>query len=157
MTSVIKRTIRSSPYRDANETWSVIVELLTQGKNNEAGRLLRAITGVACSLITDQAANTAPLIATCDGPRTRIYCLYDDDSIDGIGAAEETLGFDPLQGDWRLSLPCPATELNWVQPALEKYGNRITARDLVTGIANDESSVTKSSPWTLNVESFLKS
>lgn len=97
MSTVASRTFRSSPHRDANALWSAIVELLTQGRDGEARQELRAVSGIAASLITDQAPRTVPIIVTCDGPRTRIYCLYDEDAIDGDGANEDTLGFDPLK------------------------------------------------------------
>jgi hypothetical protein len=157
MSTVAKRTVRSSPFRDANETWTSIVELLTQAKDSDARQTLRAVAGIACCLITDQAFKDAPLIATCDGPRTRIYCLYDEDSIDSTSANEDKLGFDPLKGDWHVSLPCDAEELNWVQAALKKHGNRITARDLASGIAEEASVLVKSAALTLDVEQFLKS
>ena len=136
MTTVASRTFRSTPHRDATETWSAIVDLLTQGKDGDARRELRAVAGIAASLIADQAPKAAPIVVTCDGPRTRIYCLYDDDAIDGSDASEDALGFDPLKGDWQVSLPCPEDDLSWVQAALKKHSNRITARDLATGIAS---------------------
>ncbi|MGH8610586.1 MAG: hypothetical protein ACREYF_00690 [Gammaproteobacteria bacterium] len=156
MTTVASRTFRSSPYRDATETWNVIVALLTQGKESEARRELCAVTGIASSLITDQAPKSVPIIVTCDGPRTRIYCLYDDDAIDGSGASEDSLGFDPVKGDWEVSLPCPHYDLAWVQGALKKHSSRITARDLDTGISNEDSSSTTRS-LTLDVKGFLGS
>ena len=58
-------------------------------------------------MIADHGPGDAAIMVTCDGPRTRIYCLYDDDAIDGSDAKEDALGFDPLNGDWRVSLPCP--------------------------------------------------
>jgi hypothetical protein len=100
MTTVVSRTFRSSPHRDALQTWDAIVELLTQGKDGTARSELRAVAGVAASLIADQAPKSAPIVATCDGPRTRIYCLFDEDAIDGDDANEEVLGFEPLKGDW---------------------------------------------------------
>lgn len=157
MTTVASRTFRSSPHRDTTETWNTIVELLTQGKDSDAHRELRAVAGIASSLIADQAPKSAPIVATCDGPRTRIYCLYDDHVIDGSDASEDGLGFDPLKGDWKISLPCPKDELGWVQPALKKHSSRITARDLATGIVSDEAGTTKSQSLTLDVEGFLKS
>jgi len=157
MTTVVKRTVRSSPYRDANETWTFIIELLTQGKDGDARRALCAVAGIACCLITDQALKDAPLIATCEGPRTRIYGLYDEDSLDSAAANEDKLGFVPLKGDWHVSLPCAADELNWVRPALKKHGNRISARDLTSGIAEGEPALVKSAAFTLDVEEFLKS
>jgi len=57
---------------------------------------------------------------------SRIYCTYDDDAIDGAGA-NETVGLRFLSGNWRLSLPCLADDLPWVQAALKKHSERITA------------------------------
>jgi hypothetical protein len=155
MTTVVSRIFRSTPQRDALDTWDAIVELLTQGKDTEARKELRAVAGIASSLIADQAPKTAPIIATCDGPRTRIYCLYDDDALDGTDANEDGLGFEPLKGDWAVSLPCLKSDLSWVQAALKKHSVRITARDVDTGISTDES-VAKAQGLTLDIEGFLK-
>lgn len=110
MSTVARRTFRSTPHRDAHATWTAIADLLTQGRAGVRGELM-AVAGVAASVIADQAPREAAIIVTCDGPRTRIYCLYDDDAIDGDDANEDTLGFDPLKGDWRISLPCLADDL----------------------------------------------
>lgn len=106
-----------------------IVDLLTRGKVGAACDDLVAVLGVAASVIADQVPKDAAITVTCDGPRTRIYCLYDDDAIDGSDANEDPLGFDPLNGDWHVSLPCAPDDLGWVQPALAKCGTRVTARD----------------------------
>ena len=129
MTTVASRTFRSTPERDALMTWTAIVDLLTQGKEGAARTELLAVAGVAASVIADQAPSDAAIVVTCDGPRTRIYCIYDDDAIDGSGAKEDPLGFDPLKGDWHVSLPCLAEDLAWVQSALKQHSSRITARD----------------------------
>lgn len=129
MSTVASRTFASTPKRDAAETWAAIVDLLTQGRNGRARHELLAVSGVAASIIADQAPNDAPIVVTCDGPRTRIYCVYDDDAIEGSDANEDVLGFDPLQGDWRVSLPCPKDDLSWVQGALKKHSTHITARE----------------------------
>jgi hypothetical protein len=114
------------------------------------------VAGIASSLITDQSPKDAPIVVTCDGPCTRIYCLYDEDAIDGDEASEESLGFDPLKGDWTMSLPCPTDELDWVRAALKKHSSRITARDHSTGFAIEEASAVATSTLTLDVEGFLK-
>lgn len=129
MSTVASRTFRSTPQRDALQTWTAIVDLLVQGKTGAARTELLAAEGVAASVIADQAPKDAAIVVTCDGPRTRIYCLYDDDAVEGSDANEDALGFDPLKGDWRVSLPCPADDLAWVQGALKKCSSRITARD----------------------------
>jgi len=139
MTTVARRTFRSNPQRDALQTWIAIVDLLTQGRTGDSRTELLAIGGVAASIIAEQAPKDAAIVVTCDGPRTRIYCLYDDEAIEGSDANEDVLGFDPLKGDWRMSLPCPADDLGWVQGALKKHSTRITARDRDTPLSEDAS------------------
>lgn len=158
MTTIASRTFRSSPHRDAVETWTAIVDLLTQGKLGDARRELLAVVGIASSIITDQAPKEAPIVVTCDGPRTRIYCLYDEDALDGSAAHEASLGFDPLDGEWKVSLPCQKDDLSWVQNALKKHSSRITARDLETGIASDDDAVSSNAqPLTLDEKGFIGS
>jgi hypothetical protein len=156
MTTVVRRTFRSSPHRDAHDTWIAIVDLLTQGRDGTARTELLSVAGLAASVIADQATRNAAIIATCDGPRTRIYCLYDDDAIDGSDANEDPLGFDPLKGDWRISLPCLADDLDWVQAALKAKSERITARDSAeTTSSNDGESATKTAALELDPKGFL--
>jgi hypothetical protein len=131
------RTFRSSPHRDAGATWSAIVDLLTQERNGEARTELMAVAGVAASVIADQAPKDAAMVVTCDGPRTRIYCLYDEDAVEGFDANEDALGFDPLKGDWAVSLPCLNDDLAWVQSTLKKRSIRNTARNLDAKVAAD--------------------
>ena len=157
MTTVVSRTFRSTPYRNAFQTWTTISDLLTRGNNTAESQELAAVGGIAASLIADLAPKDAPIIVTCDGPRTRIYCLYDQNALDDADASESALGFDPLKGDWRISLPCPADDLNWVQEALRKHSSRVTAREPDAKAAADERSATQaSSSLQVNLEGFLR-
>jgi hypothetical protein len=140
MTTVVRRTFNSTPRRDALATWHAIVELLTRAKQGAARTELLSVEGIVASLIADQAPREAAMIVTCEGPRTRIYCRYDDDAIDGGDANEEPLGYDPLKGDWQMSLPCAADDLAWVQPALAKKTSRVVARDLAEAVTPADSS-----------------
>ena len=97
------------------------------------------------------------MIRCPDLPRTRIYCLYDDDAIEGSDANEEALGFDPLKGDWRLSLPCLADDLAWVQSALKKHSTRITARDLDAAVSGADEAAAKSQTLIFDPKGFLGS
>lgn len=135
MTTVVRRVFASTPARDASDTWSAIVALLSHAGDARKKAELMSVAGIAASIITDQATLEAPIVVTCDGPRTRIYCLFDEDAVEGSDANEDILGFDPLEGDWSLSLPCLAEDLGWVQNALKTHSKRITARDLADGIA----------------------
>ena len=158
MSTVASRTFKSTPGRDAARTWTSIVDLLTRGKEGDKRRELLAVAGIAASVIADQAPKDAAITVTCDGPRTRIYCLYDDDAVEGSDANEDPLGFDPLDGDWRVSLPCAAEDLAWVQSALKKHGDRITARDQGTALADaDGSKATKSQALEFDAKGFLGS
>lgn len=133
--SVASRTFRSSPHRDAAATWAEIVELLTQGWQGDARTELLAVSGIAASTIADRSPADAAIVVTCDGPRTRIYCVYDDDALDESNGNESALGFDPLNGDWRVSLPCQPDDLSWVQSALTTHSERVTARDLASALS----------------------
>lgn len=158
MSTVASRTFKSTPERDAARTWTAIVDLLTKGKAGEARSELLAVAGIAASVIADQAPKDASITVTCDGPRTRIYCLYDDDAVEGSDANEDPLGFDPLKGDWRVSLPCLAEDLPWVQSALKKHSARITARDLgATVSGDDDAAAAKSQALVFDPKGFLGS
>lgn len=138
MPTVVSRHFICTPGRDANSTWLAIVDLLTRGTKGPKRDELLSVSGIATSTIADQAPREAAITVTCDGPRTRIYCVYDDDAIDGSDCNEDPLGFDPLEGNWQLSLPCLADDLAWVQSALQNHSKRVTARD-----CNEDVGVTK--------------
>ncbi|MDC7817361.1 hypothetical protein [Pseudomonas sp. BLCC-B112] len=159
MSSVVSRVIRSLPQRSTADTWSFIVDLLTKGEQGEKRDELLSVSGVASSIIAEQAVKDAAIVVTCDGPRTRIYCLYDDDALAVGDEKEDRLGHDALKGDWAVSLPCPEDDLAWVQRALKAKSSRITARDMTQGLG-DESSGTQAatdSAFTVDVDRFLKS
>lgn len=158
MTTVASRTFCSIPHREAAQTWNAIVELLTQGRTGQAKTELLSVAGIAASVIADHTPQEAPIVVTCDGPRTRIYCVYDDDAIDDSEGSENALGFDPLNGDWRVSLPCLADDLAWVQAALKQRSDRITARDISTGLLEEsETRTAKAEPLVLDPKGFLGS
>ena len=156
MTTVASRAFRSTPHRDAGQTWSAIVNLLSQGQAIHAKAELLAVAGIASSVIADQAPKSAPIVVTCEGPRTRIYCVYDDDAIDDSEADEGALGFDPLNGDWRVSLPCSTEDLAWVQAALKKHSSRVTARDLATKLSEEAKANTKAQALVIDAKGFFK-
>jgi hypothetical protein len=111
---------------------------LAPGSGHAARKELLDVVGIAASVISDRAPKDHAIVATGDGPRTRVYCLFDDDAVDGTDVNEAALGYDALKGDWALSLPCDADDLDWVQRALMKHSTRITARELGASVAADE-------------------
>lgn len=158
MTAVVRRTFRSTPHCDAHDTWHAIVDLLVQGRNGKARAELLSVTGIAASIVADQAPRDAAIVVTCEGPRTRIYCLYDDDATDGSDANEDPLGYDPLKGDWRVSLPCLSDDLDWVRAALKKHSTLITACDSSESITTEDGEVAaESGALVLDSKGFLGS
>lgn len=157
MTTLVRRTFASTPARDAHATWLAISDLLTRGQSGEKRDELLSVAGIAASIISDHAAEEAPIVVSCDGPRTRIYCIHDDDALDASEADENELGFDPLAGDWAVSLPCLAEDLDWVKAALKKRSSRITARDAATGFAVEQAESKAGAGLVLDTEGFLGS
>lgn len=158
MTTVARRTFRSSPHRNTHDTWCAIVDLLTRGRDNSDRAELLSASGIAASIIADRAPQNAAIIVACDGPLTRIYCLYDDESIDGGGANESSMGFNPLNGDWRVSLPCLTDDLDWVQAELKTHSERITVRDSSETVAVEKgNSETKPATLVIDPKGFLDS
>lgn len=157
MSTVVSRLFHSTPRRSAHDTWTAIVDLLTRRRAGSNRNELLAISGIASSIIADQAPRDAAIVVTCDGPRTRIRCLYDDDAIDDSDAKEDPPGFDPLSGEWAISLPCLTDDLSWVRASLKKHGPRITARDAKTGVAHNGSGATKTQTLILDPKGFFGS
>lgn len=157
MTTVASRRVVSIPQRDAGSTWRAIVDLLTRGQPSAARTELLAVSGVAACLIADKAPENAAIVVTCDGPRTRVYCLYDENAIDGADKNEDPIGYDALSGDWRVSLPCSAGDLSWVQRALKTHSARVSARDEAETLrAEKEADAKCSAALSLDVEGFMK-
>jgi len=157
--STVRRDFRSVPSRDASATWSAIADLIS-AKSADAGsrRELMRVAGIVASVIADQTPKSSPIVVTCDGPRTRIYCLYDDDALDESSSNESKLGFDATKGDWQVSVPVAADDLAWVNAALKKETSRVVARDAASGFEVDASTKGASgSAVTLDLEGFLKS
>ena len=155
MATVTRRTFRSSPHRDALATWAAISDLLTRSSTG-AQQELGSVAGIASSIIADKACETSPIIVSCEGPQTRIYCLYDDDAIDGSEVNEDVLGFDPLKGDWSISLPCEPDDLDWVQSALKQKGERITARNKIESKKQDTANDSQGAELEIDLEGLLK-
>ena len=125
--------------------------------NTGAGTELDSVGGIGCSIIADKACETSGIIVSCEGPLTRIYCLFDDDAIDRSDANEDVLGFDPLNADWSISLPCHSDDLSRVQSALKEKTDRNTARDQNEKRPASDSSGQSSPELETDVEGILGS
>lgn len=156
--TIVARRIKATPARSASAAWSVIVNLLAPTANSAARRDLEGIAGIASSLISDEAFKGSPAIIYGNGPRVRVYCLYDEDAFSDETASESALSFVPTENDWRMSLPCLADDLSWVQGALAKITSRVTARDLSASIEEDEDTESQTAnALSIDVGAFLNS
>jgi hypothetical protein len=154
--TVIARRFASVPERSAVDTWNAIVELIAPEPNSGARNDLAAVAGVACSLIASELS--APIVVYGSGPRLRMYCLYGDDAIEGDNVAEGALTYVPTEGDWRMSLPCPEEELEWVQTSLRSSA-RVSARhedeEVDDEKSEDRATGSEGAP-TVNLDAFLR-
>src|SRR5882724_832289 len=136
--SITARRVVATPTRSVSETWMTIIKMIAPQEDSEARKELEAVAGTASALIADEALKDAAAIIYGNGPRIRIYCLYDDEAISGDNKNENTLAAIPTEGDWKMSLPCPEEDLEWVQAALTRKSSRITARDLSQSLQQDD-------------------
>lgn len=157
MTTVVRRTFASTPQRDAQATWHAIVDLLMRGGEGPNRTVLSSVAGIAASVIADQAPRDAAIVVTCDGPRTRVYCLYDDAAVTGDDANEDALLYDPLAGNWKVSLPCLTEDLAWVGAALKEKTRRVVARDVAEALTPVEGNAQAATSLTLDPKGFLGS
>lgn len=132
--TIIARRFASVPARSAVDTWKAIVGLIAPRPNSPARQELDAVAGVACSIIASEVSG--PIVLYGSGPRLRIYCIYGDDAIEGENINENPLSFVPTDGDWHMSLPCPADDLEWVQRKLQT-SFRVSARDEAEPVEDD--------------------
>jgi hypothetical protein len=135
--TVVARRIAATPARSASEAWNVIVDLVAPG-DGPARRELQGIEGIASCVIAEEAMAADPCVVYGSGPRLRIYCLYNEDAIAGDDKNETPLMFCPTAGAWRMSLPCPADDLEWVQKSLKARSTRVVVRKVGTPVDDEE-------------------
>jgi len=117
---------------------------------------LLSVSGTACALIAEEIMTDAAIVIYGSGPRVRIYCLFNEDALEGDKASESTLSFVPTEGDWKLSFPCPPGDLQWVQKALKAKSSRITARDKGASVEESNSDSHTDNSLTIDKEAFLR-
>jgi hypothetical protein len=156
--SIIARRIRATPERSASDAWQVIVDLIAPN-NGEARRELTAVEGIGATVISTETPKEAAIVVRGNGPRLRIYCLYDDEAISGDDANEAVLAEFPTDGDWTMSLPAELDDVEWIRDALAKKSSRVVVREKSETVdAGEPQSKQESIPKaTINMEAFLRS
>lgn len=156
--TVVVRRIAATPARSAADAWQVIAELVAP-RGSAARRELDQLAGIASALIAAEALRENPLVIHGAGPRLRMYCLYDDDAVLGEGVMEDVLPWCPTQGNWAMSLPCLAEDLEWMQAALARISTRVTIRDAAEAVSVSDAGEERSplsTEGTIDKEAFLR-
>src|SRR6266478_8934938 len=130
MATVISRAFASTPKRTAAETWNAILSILAPDTKSVAFTELQKVGGVAASSIASEAPKDDAFIVYGTGPQVRIYCIFGDDAVSGDGVNEDALQKSPMDGDWRMSIPCHSEDLDWTQKKLKTISKSVTARAL---------------------------
>jgi hypothetical protein len=161
MSGVIARRVASTPVRSAAQTWAKITELLAPDPNSPARKDLAAAAGVACSSISSEATGDAAIIVWGNGPRVRVYSVFNEDAITGDGVNEDSLPKTPTEGDWKMSIPCLPEDVQWSGASLAAASERITARSMDEDVDDDDKDKADSgaakSAVGINLAEFMKS
>lgn len=153
--TVVSRRIRSTPVRSCTETWGFIVDLLAPD-DTSARRELESVSGIACSLISEESWEKDPCVIHGVGPRVRIRCLHDDKAISGDDSSENPLGHNPTDGNWNLSLPCPEEDFLWVSRAIEAKSSRIQVRKCGENVDGETRSQEEQKSAEIDLEAFFE-
>jgi len=141
----------------ASQTWEKIIALLAPDDKSPARAELMAASGIGASVIASEATAADAIVVHGDGPQIRIYCLFSDDAIVGDGMNEDSLVSVPTVGEWEMSIPCPAEDLDWIQKKLKSCSSRITARAVGSDVLDQTKNLSaKSVEAAVDLEEFLK-
>ncbi len=151
--SVIARRICATPARSAADAWRLITEIICQD-NSDAATEFGRVTGIASSLIADEAFKDEALVIIGAGPRLRVYCLYDEEAVTADNRNEGKLTWKPADSDWKAYLPCPSDDLNWVTKSLKERSSRFIAYDIKEGLKVEEATMRSTAKLEIDAEAF---
>jgi hypothetical protein len=158
MATIITRFFASTPQRTAGATWTAIISILAPDKKSSAYAELEKVAGVASALIASEAPANDAIYVYGNGPQVRVYCLFGDDAVSGDAVNEDAFTEAPTQGDWRMSLPCPAEDLDWTQKKLKSLSSRVTSRAVGEDVEYEKTKTAQASTaLVLDLKEFLKS
>lgn len=115
--AIVRRVI-ATPVRSATDTWTAITALLAPDPTSPARRELTRMSGLACVAISSEAMRHDPLELQSRGLAVRIYCLHGEDAIMTPGYDLHEFAWRPTEADWRMSIPCEAADLRWLNREL---------------------------------------
>ena len=120
----VRRDVASIPARSASETWCTIIDLVTADDSIDREQLVAAAS-IMESLIADEQPAEVPLVFKGSGTRVLVHCLYDEDAMEaGLGIG--SLNSNPTVGEWCVTAPCEADDVDWMNKTLKERAPRIT-------------------------------
>lgn len=157
--TVIARRVCATPQRLSSDVWSIISGLLQGDHSTKMD--FASVAGIGSYLVENESLKDAALVVWGAGPRVRVYCLYGDDAITGEDANESPLLESPTDGDWQMSLPAHADDVDWIRASLTAKGiSRITVRELSEPVPDDQDgnqrTQSKAQSWQVNEEVFRR-
>ena len=156
MSGVVARRVASTPARSAAETWEKIIDLLAPNPKSAARTELVAAAGVACSAISSESTRDDAIVVWGAGPRVRVYCIFGEAAVTGEDVNEDALAKPPTDGDWGMSIPCPAEDLAWSQRKLASGSKRVSARAAGEAVPDEALESGGARSLAINVEEFLR-
>lgn len=155
--SVVARRFASIPARSASETWDAITTILAPDPQSEARAELMSVSGIANSIISRETCKSAPIVVFGGpGPCVRVYCIHGDDAIACEGVNESSLATTPTQGSWKVSIPCPKDDLDWISDELKKKSARVSAREMSEPVDDETESEDSKTSAEVNMEAYLR-
>lgn len=133
----VRRDIASVPVRSAKETWQAIVDLVSGDDTVDREQLDDAASVMEALIAEEQPANV-PIAVKGGSPRVVIYCLYDEDAMEA-GLDIDRLNSNPTAGDWRMTAPTEAEDVDWMNNTLKQRAPRISVHAPDKAPADEES------------------
>lgn len=133
----VRRDIASIPKRSAAETWKTIIDLVTDAGTIDKKTLENAAS-IMESLIADEHPAKKPIVLKGVGNRLVIYLLFGEDAMEA-GMEVDKLSWNPTAGDWSMTAPTDADDVDWMNNALKDRAPRIKVLNVSTAIDDEES------------------
>jgi len=132
----VRRDIASIPVRSATETWSAIIDLISDVTSIDKHQISNASSAMA-DVISEEFPHDHPIIFSGCGPQLRLYLDYATASMER-GHDIDPINWNPTECEnWHAHVPTDAVDLGWMNKFFEDRAPRFSAYDKEKGLEND--------------------
>jgi hypothetical protein len=135
----VRRDIASIPRRSAKETWDAVVDLITGPGSVDSATLTEAAS-IMQSLIADEHPRKVPIVVKGAGNRLVIYLVVGEEAMDADMSVDE-LNWNPTKGNWSITAPADADDVDWMNKTLKTRAPRISVHDVNTVPSGDDEDI----------------